>query len=130
MNRCLLAARWTSGFSLPADAQPCRTKRIRLAVTWASIAFVSLMVAPPARAYVEAPHTLGRCCHESTNVVLVEVTRVDKAKGLIIYKKIEDLKGKHAQDSIKHNIGTRGFHEREWKTIICLLYTSPSPRDS
>jgi hypothetical protein len=69
-------------------------------------------------AYVEVPHSLGRCCHESTNIVLVEIERIDKTKNLIIYKKLEDLKGKHAQAQIKHNIGQRGFHEREWKTVM------------
>src|SRR5436190_20615346 len=69
-------------------------------------------------AYIEAPHTLGRCCRESTNIVLVEVTRVDKAKGLILYKKVEDLKGKHPKDEIKHNIGQRGFHAREWQNVM------------
>ncbi len=77
-----------------------------------------LAALPVARAYVEVPHTLGRVCHESTNIVFVEVTRVDKAKGLILFKKIEDIKGKHPQDQIKHNIGQRGFHEREWKTVM------------
>jgi hypothetical protein len=82
-------------------------------------AVLALSVGSPASwAYVEAPHTLGRCCHESTNVMLVEVTRVDKTKNLILYKKLEDLKGRHATDQIKHNIGTRGFHEREWKTVM------------
>src|SRR5437870_3107591 len=77
-----------------------------------------LLAAQSSLAYIEAPHTLGRCCHESTNIVLVEVTRVDKAKGLILYKKLEDLKGKHPQDEIKHNIGQRGYHEREWKNVM------------
>jgi hypothetical protein len=71
-----------------------------------------------AGAYVEAPHTLGRCCHESSNVVLVEVVRIDKAKGLIIYKKVQDLKGKHPEAQIKHNIGKRGFHPREWQNVM------------
>jgi len=79
---------------------------------------LAVLIPMPAAAYVESPHTLGRCCHESTNVVLVEVARVDKTKNLIIYKKVEDLKGTHPQDQIKHNIGQRGFHEREWKTVI------------
>ncbi|MCI0377754.1 MAG: hypothetical protein L0215_09120 [Gemmataceae bacterium] len=75
-------------------------------------------VAAVALAYVEAPHTLGRCVHESTNIVLVQVERVNREKNLIIYKKVKDLKGNHPKDEIKHNIGQRGFHPREWQNIM------------
>lgn len=71
-----------------------------------------------AHGYVEVPHTLGRVVSESTHIVLVEVTRVDKEKNLIIYKKVADLKGKHPKDEIKHNIGKRGFHPRESQNIM------------
>ncbi len=50
--------------------------------------------------------------------MLVEVSRVNQEKGLIIFKKVKDLKGNHAGDEIKHNIGKRGFHEREWKNVM------------
>jgi hypothetical protein len=70
-----------------------------------------------ARTYVEAPHTLGQCCRESTNIVLIEVARVNKEKGLIVFKKVRDLKGKH-EGEVKHNIGQRGFHAREWQTVM------------
>jgi hypothetical protein len=76
------------------------------------------VAAPDARAYVEAPYSLGQVCNESTNVVLVEVVRVSKEKNLIIYKKLQDLKGKHPQDQIKHNIGQRGYHPREWQNVM------------
>jgi len=71
-----------------------------------------------ANAYIEVPHTLGRCCNEASTIVLMEVTRVSAEKNLIIYKKIADIKGKHPVDEIKHNIGKKGFHEREWKNIM------------
>lgn len=67
--------------------------------------------------FIESPHTLGRICHEATNVVVVEIARVDAKKNLIFFKKVEDLKGKHA-DAIKHNIGQRGSSPREWKTVM------------
>ena len=38
-----------------------------------------------ARGYVEAPYSLGRVCQESSNIVVVEVTRVNKERGLIIF---------------------------------------------
>jgi hypothetical protein len=79
---------------------------------------LALALTAPARAYVEAPYSLGQVCHESTNIVLVEVARVNKEKNLIIYKKVQDLKGKHPQQEIKHNIGQRGYNPREWQNIM------------
>jgi hypothetical protein len=61
---------------------------------------------------------VGRICNESSNIVVMEVARVDTTKNLIIYRKVKDLKGKHAGDQIKHNIARRGSHEREWKTVM------------
>ncbi|HVW02904.1 MAG TPA: hypothetical protein VHB77_21270, partial [Planctomycetaceae bacterium] len=69
-------------------------------------------------AYVEAPYTLGRVVEESTHIVLVEVARINAEKKLIIYRKVENLKGEYPDEEIKHNIGERGFHEREWRTIM------------
>ena len=74
-----------------------------------------------AEAYIEAPHPLGRICKESTNIVVMQVERVDRAKNLIIYRKIRDLKGKHPEEQIKHNIGQRGSNEREWKTVMAWV---------
>ncbi|HJZ89564.1 MAG TPA: YdjY domain-containing protein [Gemmataceae bacterium] len=81
-------------------------------------ALLWLLAAAPAPAYIEAPHTLGRCVHESTNVVLVELSRVNKEKNLLIFTKVADIKGKFPSQEIKHNIGQRGFHEREWKNVM------------
>jgi hypothetical protein len=81
-------------------------------------ALVVVCVVSTTRAYVESPYTLGRVCHESSNVVLVEVTRVNQEKGLIVFKKVKDLKGTHTDNEIKHNIGKGGFHEREWKNVM------------
>jgi hypothetical protein len=83
-----------------------------------SPALLCLLAAAPARAYIEAPHSLGRCIHESTNVVLMELSRVNKEKNLLIFTKVADIKGKFAGQEIKHNIGQRGFHEREWKSVM------------
>jgi len=70
------------------------------------------------QAYVEVPYSLGQVVKESTNILLVEVTKVDKTKNLIIFKKLEDVKGKHNGDVVKHNIGKNGFHPREWQNIM------------
>src|SRR6516165_11883518 len=67
------------------------------------------------RAYVEAPMSLGAIVAQSTNVVLMRVETVDKDKNIIVYRKIRDIKGKHAQEVIKHNIGRGGLRANEWK---------------
>jgi hypothetical protein len=82
------------------------------------ISLAVLLGAALAHAYVEAPYTLGRVCQESSNIVLIEVTRVNKERGLIIFKKVKDLKGTHNEQEIKHNIGKRGFHPREWQNVM------------
>jgi hypothetical protein len=76
------------------------------------------LAVPSSFAYIEVPHSLGKCVHDSTNIVLMEVSKVNQEKGLIIFKKVTDLKGKHPADEVKHNIGKRGFHEREWKSVM------------
>jgi hypothetical protein len=78
------------------------------------------------RAYIEAPHSLGKCVHDSSNVVLLELVRVNTEKNLLIYKKVADLKGKHPTEEVKHNIGNRGFHEREWKRV--MAWAEPGKR--
>jgi hypothetical protein len=84
---------------------------------------VSLVVASlaalagTARAYVEIPYTLGRCLQESHVVCLMEVTKVNKERRLIYYKKLRDIKGKHDQEEIKHQLAD-GFHPREPGTIL------------
>ncbi len=82
------------------------------------VGLAALTCAALARAYVEAPYSLGRVCQESSHIVLIEVTRVNKERGLIFFKKVKDLKGNHNEAEIKHNIGKRGFHPRESQNIM------------
>lgn len=77
-----------------------------------------LVLSAPVHAYIEAPHSLGKCVQDSTAIVLMEVTKINAEKNLIIFKKVADIKGKHPTEEIKHNIGKKGFHEREWKNIM------------
>jgi hypothetical protein len=74
--------------------------------------------AAQAQAYIEIPYTLGKVIEDSSHIVLIEVARVNKEKGLIIFKKVRDLKGEWPDKELKHNIGTRGFHEREWQAVM------------
>src|SRR4051812_42683254 len=69
------------------------------------------------QAYVEIPYTLGRALNESTNIVVMEVVKVNKERRLIYYKKVADLKGKHPVELINHQI-TNGFNPREPKFIM------------
>ncbi len=68
--------------------------------------------------YVEVPYTLGRLVAESTHIMVLKVEKVDKEKNLIIYRKVQDLKGTWPGDVVKHNIGRGGFHPREWQNIM------------
>ncbi|QEL17313.1 FG-GAP repeat domain-containing protein [Limnoglobus roseus] len=82
------------------------------------VTLLALALARPAVAYVEAPLTLGAVISQSTIVCTMVVTKVDKQKNLIIYKKVQDVKGKHPQDEIKHNIGFGGLRPGEWQEIM------------
>jgi hypothetical protein len=55
-----------------------------------------------AQAYITAPvTTLGQLCG-STHVTVVQVDKVSKEKGVVIYRKVKDLRGKYPRDTIKH----------------------------
>ncbi len=85
------------------------------------LAGLAILVAWPQRseAFVEVPYTLGKVCNDSTNIILIQVEKVDKEKHLIIYKKVEDLKGKHPTDVIRHNIGrAQLMNPREWSVTM------------
>src|SRR5690242_16563088 len=72
----------------------------------------------PARAYVEAPMSLGDIIRQSTNIAQMQVVKVDREKNLIINKKLHDIKGKHPAEEIKHNIGRGGLRPGEWEAIM------------
>jgi hypothetical protein len=77
-----------------------------------TVAVISTLVGPSS-AYVEVLYTLPQVINESTNIVVMQVERVNKERKLIIYKKLVDLKGKHPTDVIKHNVGVGGFNAKE-----------------
>jgi hypothetical protein len=85
-------------------------------VTLALALFLSCSV--QLSAYVEAPMSLGAVIAQSSNIVVMKVEKVDKEKNLILFRKVQDLKGKHPTEVIKHNIGRGGFHPREWQCIM------------
>jgi len=79
------------------------------------VAGASLCLLAPAWAYIEVAMSLGHVVNQCSNVVLMRVDSVDKERKFIIYRKVRDLKGKHAEDLIKHHIGTSGLRADEWK---------------
>jgi hypothetical protein len=85
-----------------------------------ALAFAFAAAPRPAPAYIEAPYPLGRLLAESTNVLVAQIEKTDKEKNLIIFRKVQDIKGKHPTDVIRQNIGKGGFHPREWQTIMAL----------
>ena len=89
---------------------------------WPAVAFGAIAlvwaVPEPAQAYVEVPITLGDIIRQSTNVCTMQVSKVDREKNLIIYTKVQDIKGKHPQTEIKHNIGRGGLRPGEWEEIM------------
>ena len=91
-------------------------KRILTAVALGSLAL--LCSGPPAGAYIEAPYSLGRLIAESTNILVVQVEKVDKENNRVLYKKVRDIKGVHPTDTLVHNIAKAGFHPREWQTVM------------
>lgn len=82
---------------------------------------LALLACPrPSQAYIEVPYALGRVVAEATNIVVLRVEKVDTERNLIIYRKVQDLKGKHPTELVKHNIGKAGFHPREAQFIMQL----------
>ena len=62
------------------------TRRLLFCLGALLVALVLLWPAPPALAYVEAPHSLGQVVALSSNVLLVRVEQVDKQKNVIVYR--------------------------------------------
>src|SRR5436190_23504471 len=84
-------------------------------VIFASVVIAASWWTQSGRAYVEAPMSLGAIVAQSTNIVLMRVEAVDKERNIIVYRKVRDIKGKHPQDQIVHNIGRGGIRAGEWK---------------
>ncbi len=84
----------------------------------AALVALSALTPQTARAYVEIPYTLGRITQEATFVLTMRVERVDKERNLIIFRKVQDIKGVYPVNIINHSIGQAGFHPREWQIVM------------
>jgi HEAT repeat protein len=83
------------------------------------LTIAACLCASPAFAYVDGSPTLGSVIRDSTNIVVLEVVKVNPEKRVIIYKKVADLKGQHPTDEVRHAISD-GSHPREPKTVLDL----------
>lgn len=81
---------------------------------WVKVSMCFLLLAGglwpiPGRAYITAPvPTLGAAVSDSTYVTLIRVEKVSREKGIIVYTKVRDLKGKYPKDSIRHVFDLKG----------------------
>jgi HEAT repeat protein len=67
-----------------------------------------LALAGPAPAYIDRPPTLGRLVkYDAADIAVVRVEKVDKEKGVIVYKRVDDLKGKYPTDQFRQVVGRR-----------------------
>src|SRR5260221_10394949 len=98
------------------DLEMVRTKSLPVLVFLSCLGLCVVVV--KSYAYVEAPQSLGSVVQQSTNIMVCVVEKVDKEKNLIVYRKVEDLKGKHPTETIKHNIARAGYHPREWQYVM------------
>lgn len=91
---------------------------MRYCLRLAAVLALILVISQRGPGYIEAPMSLGAVIQQSTHIMTMVVTKVDREKNLIIYQKVSDIKGKHPQDVIKHNIGRGGLRPGEWEPIM------------
>lgn len=79
----------------------------------AIVAAVAVFWPQPAPAYIGGPPaTLGLMCSWSTHVIPVRVERADRERGIILFRKLGDYKGKWPHETIRQ-VFPAGFPERE-----------------
>src|SRR5688572_781929 len=62
----------------------------------------------PSAAYIKVePLTLGNLCSQSDHVYVLRVKEVNTEKGVILFKPVEQLKGKPDGTAAKHVIGPK-----------------------
>src|SRR5438552_7842220 len=59
-------------------------------------------------AYVDLAPTLARIVRESQSITVVEVDRFSAEKGVVVLKKVQDLKGETGNDPAKHELIRQG----------------------
>jgi hypothetical protein len=68
----------------------------------------------PAPAYIGGPPaSLGMMCNWSTHAVVVRLESLDRPKGILVWRKVRDLKGKWPADTVRQNIPA-GYPDRQY----------------
>jgi hypothetical protein len=84
----------------------------------------------PAAGYIGGPPlSLGMMCHWSTHVMIARIERLDRGKGVVIIRKVRDVKGKWPTEVMRHffppGFANRGYAldwAEEGKVIVtCAL---------
>ena len=63
-----------------------------------------MLTAQPSGAYVDMAPTLARIVREAQTITVAEVVAFSPEKGVVILKKIRDLKGETGSDSLMHRL--------------------------
>jgi HEAT repeat protein len=73
------------------------------------IPLAALLALPAlAPAYIDRPPTLGRLVrYDAADIAVIRVEKVSKEKGVIVYKKVADLKGKYPTEQVRQVVGRR-----------------------
>jgi hypothetical protein len=93
---------------------------MRLTAALCCLALIAVMLvltapAPPAQAYVGGPPlSLGIMCSWSTHAAIVRIEKLDREKHVIIFRKVQDLKGKWPAEIVRHNFTGLGPAERDY----------------
>ena len=75
------------------------------------------VAASPSWAYIEAPMTLADVINQSAQITILRVTRMDKSKSLVVYERVEDIKGKFTTASARH-VCAGQLREGETKAVL------------
>ena len=91
------------------------------------------LVLTPAEGYIDAfrPASLGEVCARADSVTVMKVDKFSKEKGVVIFRKVNDLKGKFPRDEFREVLGKahlEGERKRylawvgEGKTVLVFRY--------
>jgi hypothetical protein len=70
-----------------------------------AISGVLAVSSPPCSAYItNTPLTFGQLCSIPPHISVARIDKVSQEKGVIIWRKVRDLKGKYPYEVIKHSI--------------------------
>src|SRR5947208_16281608 len=86
----------------------------------------------PAQAYIGGPQlSLGLMCNWSTHVMIARIEKLNRDKGIILYRKVRDLKGRWPSETFRHAFAAN-FPQRdqvfdwaaEGKIVVCCALES------